>query len=100
MLSCINDIFTYTSNMNSADFLNNKLVQDATIRNLEIIGEAAKSIPDSFRSQYPYIPWKKMSGMRDKLIHNYMGVDIWAVWVVVEDILPTLKLELEKTINP
>ena len=60
-------------------FFENKMVQDATIRNLEIIGEATKGLSEDFKMKYPEIEWKKMAGMRDKLIHDYISVDIWSV---------------------
>jgi len=82
--------------MNEAEFLENKLVQDAVIRNFEIIGEATKNLTHDFRNQYNNVEWKKIAGMRDKLIHDYMGVDLWAVWGVVEDILPDFIEELHK----
>lgn len=65
-------------------------VQDAVIRNLEIIGEAAKLVPSALRAKYPKIPWKRMAGLRDKLIHHYFGVDLALVWVVVEKEIPIL----------
>ena len=61
------------------------LVQDATIRNLEIVGEATKNLSSALRASSPEIPWARMAGMRDVLIHNYIGVDIEIVWGVVQD---------------
>lgn len=63
----------------------------AVIRALEIIGEAAKKIPDSFRRQFPIIPWKNLSGMRDKLIHDYVGVSLEVVWRTVTEDIPSVK---------
>ncbi|MDQ3846768.1 MAG: DUF86 domain-containing protein [Bacteroidota bacterium] len=82
--------------MKKDDFVSNKLVQDAVIRNFEIIGEASKNISVDFRTLYPHIPWKQMAGMRDKLIHHYITVDLDAVWTTITDELPDLKIELEK----
>lgn len=79
-----------------ARFLNDELLQDAVIRNLEIIGEATKQINQEFRAKHPDIPWKKIAGLRDKLIHDYIGVDIDAVWVVVERDIPELENKLKK----
>lgn len=66
-----------------AAFMGSALIQDAVIRNLEIIGEATKALPPEFRAQHPEIPWASMAGMRDVLIHGYMGVDLKIVWDVV-----------------
>ena len=70
-------------------------IQDAVIRNLEIIGEAAKQAPDSLRRKHPKIPWKGMAGMRDKLIHHYFGVDLALVWVVVEKDIPLMLARMD-----
>lgn len=75
------------------------MIQDAVIRNFEIIGEATKQLSNDFRNQHPPIEWKKISGMRDKLIHDYMGVDLPAIWSVVEHIIPNLELDIKEIIN-
>lgn len=95
ILTCINSILDYTTGMDSDAFLRNKLVQDAVLRNFEVIGEATKQIDDFFRVKYPHVPWRRMAGLRDKLIHDYMGVDLWAVWQVIIDILPQQKIDIE-----
>jgi uncharacterized protein with HEPN domain len=65
--------------------------QDAIIRNLEIIGEATKRLSKPLKEQYPKVPWRNIAGLRDVLIHDYMGVDLESVWNVVENDLPPLK---------
>jgi uncharacterized protein with HEPN domain len=94
--ACISKIKEYTEVINENDFLKNNLIQDAVIRNFEIIGEATKKLNDDFRAKYTEIEWKKIAGMRDKLIHDYIGVDLWAVWAVVENIIPTLHTQIEE----
>jgi uncharacterized protein with HEPN domain len=69
---------------------------DAVVRNLEIIGEAAKMIPDSIRVQYPNIEWKKISGLRDILAHHYFEVDLDIVWDIIQNKLPELERDLSK----
>jgi uncharacterized protein with HEPN domain len=88
-----------TENMNQSKFRKDKDMQDATIRRIEVIGEAAKNIPASFRKKYPDIPWTQIAGMRDKLIHHYFGVDIDNVWNVVRDDLPKLEAQLNSIIS-
>lgn len=91
----ISKIKEYTNGIDEAGFLANSLIQDAVIRNLEIIGEATKKLNEEFRATYSEVEWKKIAGMRDKLIHDYIGVDLWAVWAVVEISIPTLSLQIK-----
>lgn len=93
ILECIQKIENYTRDGKNT-FLASDVLQDAVIRNLEIIGEATKRIDMDFRQQYPHIPWRQMAGLRDVLIHDYLGVDIKIVWNVVEKDLPKLKKQL------
>ncbi len=71
----------------------------AVIRKFEIIGEATKNVPDAIRKQYPQIPWKDITGMRDKLIHAYSEVDLKLVWTTIHQRLPNLKSIIEKLIE-
>jgi uncharacterized protein with HEPN domain len=80
-------------------FLQDKRTQDAVIRNVEILGEAAKNISKHFCSQHPEIPWKNIAGMRDKLIHDYFGVNLDVVWDVVRTDLPPMILQLKAACN-
>lgn len=73
--------------------------QDAAIRQLEIIGEAAKNLTDELKSEYPDTPWKRIAGLRDILIHNYMGVDITAVWEITQKNLPALKKQIHDILS-
>ncbi|MCC6722444.1 MAG: DUF86 domain-containing protein [Bacteroidia bacterium] len=99
ILDCIGQIKEYTANLNKDGFLKNRLIQDAVIRNFEIIGEATKQIEEGLKLRHSHIEWKKIAGLRDKLIHDYIGVDLWAVWNVVVDIIPSFEKEIEKIIN-
>ena len=93
------EIEKYTIDQSHEDFINKSIIQAACIRQLEIIGEATKNLSTDIRLKYPDIEWKKIAGMRDKLIHDYIGVDIWAVWEVIDKILPNLEKRLLEIIQ-
>ena len=94
ILDSIAKIEKYTESINVNEFIDNDLIQDGVIRNFEIIGEATKNLSNEFRKKYPNIPWKNISGMRDILIHDYLGIDLFAVWETIEQDLPSLKNDL------
>lgn len=77
------------------DFLENKTLKRSFVRALEVIGEATKSIPEEFRAEYSEIPWKKMSGLRDVLIHHYFGINYIMVWDVIKNQIPDLKVRIQ-----
>lgn len=85
----IERVLNYTASGKDAFFSDSK-TQDAVLRNLEIIGEATKNIPEEFKQGHPKIPWRNIAGMRDKLIHDYFGVNLKIVWEVVEKEIPSL----------
>ena len=76
-------------------FLGDRMRQDATLRKLEVIGQAVKNLSEHTRSRQPEIPWKQIAGMRDKVIHDYFGVNLEIVWAVVQKDLPALRLAVE-----
>ena len=86
----IGDILAYTAAGRDA-FFGERLRQDTVVRKLEVIGEAVKGISDATRTRCPEIPWRLIAAMRDKMIHEYFGVNLELVWVVVERDLPALK---------
>ncbi|QGU00345.1 Hypothetical protein SYNTR_1751 [Candidatus Syntrophocurvum alkaliphilum] len=94
ILECIEKVQSYTEDGKNS-FMNNTMIQDAVIRNLEVIGEATKKVSVKIREQHNGIPWKKMAGIRDVLIHDYMGVDLNIVWNVVEIDLPPLVSKIQ-----
>ncbi len=84
-------IESYIKDISEDNFYTNFEKQDAVIKRLEVIGEAIKNLPDDFKQANPNIPWQDISDMRNKLIHEYFGVDLELVWSVVKNDLPTLK---------
>lgn len=99
IIDSMDQISEYTDQIRQEEFKENRLIQDAVVRNFEIIGEAAKNVSDQTRERFSKIPWKKMAGMRDKLIHNYMGVDLDAVWNTIEEIIPSMRKKLNKVVH-
>ena len=95
----IQDIENYTKDISKDSFVKNKMLQDAVIRKIEIIGEAVKNLPKDFTKKYPNIQWDDIAGMRDKLIHHYFGVDMELAYDVVKNDLPKLKKEIKKILE-
>jgi uncharacterized protein with HEPN domain len=93
ILESLERVAAYTAG-GREDFMRNRMAQDATVRNLEVVGEATKRLSPEFRSAHPEVPWRNMSRMRDVLIHDYMGVDLEIVWEVVENRLAPLRDQL------
>ena len=92
-------ILLYTENMDYDAFLEDLKTQDAVIRNLEIIGEASKNLSEEFQKTQTEVPWKSISGMRDKLIHDYFGVNVDIVWGVVTEDLSRLVNQISQIIS-
>jgi len=91
ILEAIEKIERYIDSLSFEDFVKNEMVVDAVIRNLEIVGEAARNIPEEVRSKYSDIPWKRVVGFRNIVIHGYFDVDLEIVWVIAKERLPELK---------
>lgn len=99
ILDSINDIENFTQDITSEEFTKDRKTINAVIRSTEVIGEATKKIPKSIKDKHPAIPWKKMAGMRDKLIHEYFGIDVEILWKVAKDELPPLKPLIQKMLK-
>ncbi len=96
MILAMEKIRRYTAGLDKAQFLQDDKTYDAVIRNLEIIGEAARRLPPDFTGRYPEIPWRQMGGMRNRIVHDSMWVDLEIVWNVIEFSLPDLDRRLRE----
>lgn len=99
MLECIVKIERFTAD-GEARFMAEAMVHDAVLRNLSVIGEAAKRADESYRAGHPTIPWRALAGLRDVVIHQYEAVDLEKVWRIVRDDLPPLKREILAVLPP
>jgi len=98
ILDAIRQVEDYVS-VGYDTFMTTSHWQDATIRQLEIIGEATKRLSDQFRTQHSDVPWRRIAGLRDVLIHNYMGVDLSTVWGITQRDIPSLKEQVKKILE-
>ncbi len=89
----------YTQKVSVARFKKDTLTQDAVIRQIEIIGEASKRLSEKTRSANKDVPWNDIAGMRDKLIHDYFGVDIEKVWLTVQNDIPILRKQVNRILK-
>ncbi len=96
IIDAIRKIEEYTKGMSFGDFEGNSLVADAVTRNLEIIGEAVKNIPEEVKKKHPEVEWKKIAGLRDIITHGYFGIDLKIVWDIVENKVTELKDNISK----
>jgi uncharacterized protein with HEPN domain len=93
------DAQNFIRGMSYEKFAADKRTFNAVVRSLEVIGEAAKNVPEEIRSKYPSVPWREMAGMRDKVIHFYFGVNREAIWIAVKDRIPAVKPLIEQVLR-
>ncbi len=99
ILETIEDIDKSINNLSKNMFMIDKDKKDATLRRLEVIGEAVKNLPESFRKKYSKVPWRNIAGFRDVLTHTYFGIDLERVWKILKDDLPVLKEQIKTIFN-
>ena len=99
ILDAISDLSDFTADMTFEDFSADRKTINACIRSLEVIGEATKKIPPEIRQQKPTLPWQAISGMRDKLIHEYFGVDLTIVWQTIQHDLSAFEHAISELLN-
>lgn len=99
ILTCIYYIEEYSTGKNFDEFVKNQMLQDSLIRQIEIIGEASSRVTKDFKDKYNEVPWLDMKDMRNKLIHDYFGVNILYVWNVIKQDIPSLKKQITSILN-
>jgi uncharacterized protein with HEPN domain len=99
ILECLQKIERFTKEGRNR-FFQDAMVQDAVLRNFEVIGEAAKRLDDAYRAAHPQLPWRALAGLRDVLIHQYNSVDLERVWAIVEGELPGLREAIAALLPP
>ena len=99
ILEATRKITAYTGSLSKSAFLEDEKTIDAVVRNLEVIGEAVKKLPENLRAQHSAVEWKKIAGLRDILIHEYFGLDAEIVWDIVQNKVPALNREVRTMLN-
>ncbi len=91
MLASVRKIEVYIAGLDHAAFLADEKTIDAVVRNLEVLGEAAKQLPEDFTSRHTSIPWNQIAGLRNRIVHDYFGLDLEIIWQIVHRDLQPLK---------
>ena len=95
ILMAIGKIERYVRGLDEAGFLGDDKTVDAVIRNLEIIGEASRQLPEEYRSTHGDIPWQKMAGLRNRIVHDYIGIDQQMLWHIIQNEITPLKADIQ-----
>lgn len=95
----IKKIESYTKGLDFASFMQNTLIQDAVLRNLQVLAESTQRLSEDFKMRHPEIEWYKIAGLRNILVHDYLGIDLETVWAVVANKLPELKIVVQAALK-
>ena len=95
MRGAMDKIARYTAGMERAVFVADEKTVDAVVRNLEIIGEASKQMPEDFKALHAAVPWAQMAGLRNRIVHDYAGIDLELIWEIAQHSLPRLRVQLD-----
>ena len=96
MLSAIRQIESYIAGQDHDSFLHDRKTIDAVVRNLEVLCEASRQLPQEFVTQQPHVPWRLLAGLRNRIVHDYFGLDLEIIWQIISQDLPPLKTQPEK----
>jgi uncharacterized protein with HEPN domain len=96
ILEAIDDVETFIGNLTYDEFIKDRKTLNAVVRSIEVIGEAAKNIPQTLRVKYEELPWREITGIRDKLIHGYFGIDTETIYKAAKEDIPPLKSLIQK----
>ncbi len=99
IIDSINDVENFIGRMDFEEFIKDKKTVYSVVRAIEIIGEATKNIPGQIKKKYPEVTWKKMAGMRDRLVHEYFGIDLEILWGTAKEDVPQLRVPFSKVLE-
>jgi uncharacterized protein with HEPN domain len=99
ILDAVDDIEDFTKNLTYEQFIKDKKTLNAVVRSIEVIGEASKQLPNALKAKYNTLPWREITGMRNKLIHAYFGMDTETIWQTVQENIPPLKQTIHKILK-